>query len=65
MEDLKTEEMKQQVKPVATNQDSSFDRKRHIVGAILGPLCAFLVWITPIEALTPEAHHLLAIISFV
>ena len=65
MEDLKTEEMKQQVKPVATNQDSSFDRKRHIVGAILGPLCAFLVWITPIEALTPEAHHLLAIMSLV
>ncbi len=70
MEDLNIEEKMQQekaeAKPVAaTKQDSSFDRKRHIVGAIMGPLCALLVWLTPIEALSPEAHHLLAIMSLV
>ena len=48
-----------------TNQDSSFDRKRRIVGAIFGPVCAILVWITPIAGLTPEAHKLLAIMTLV
>lgn len=48
-----------------TNQDSSFDRKRRIIGAIFGPICAILVWITPIEALSPEAHKLLAIMTLV
>ena len=49
----------------STNKESSFDRKRRITGAIFGPVCAFLVWITPIPGLTPEAHHLLAIMTLV
>lgn len=47
------------------NQDSSFDRKRRIIGAICGPICALLVWFTDIEGLTPEAHGLLAIMVLV
>jgi sodium-dependent dicarboxylate transporter 2/3/5 len=47
------------------NPDSAFDRKRRIIGAIFGPLCAFLVWITPISGLSPEAHKLLAIMTLV
>ena len=51
---------------VATaGKDKSFDHKRHIYGAILGPLCALLVWLTPIEGLTGEEHRLLAIMSLV
>ena len=46
-------------------QDNKFDRKRHIYGAILGPLCALLVWMTPIEGLTGEQHRLLTIMSLV
>lgn len=48
-----------------TPQDSSFDRKRRIIGAIFGPICALLVWFTPISGLTPEAHKLLAIMTLV
>jgi sodium-dependent dicarboxylate transporter 2/3/5 len=47
------------------NQDSGFDRKRRIVGAIGGPICAFLVFITPIAGLSPQAHTLLAIMTLV
>ena len=48
------------------SQDS-FDRKRHIIGAIFGPVCALLVYLTPIAGLAdnPEAHKLLAIVTFV
>lgn len=47
------------------SQDSSFDHKRQVIGAIFGPICALLVWLTPIEALSPEAHKLLAIMTLV
>jgi len=56
------------IKPAVADveqKDSAFDRKRRIVGAIGGPLCALLVWFTPIEALSPEAHKLLAIMTLV
>ena len=46
-------------------KDSSFDRKRHILGAVLGPLCAILVWLTPIDGLPGEAHRLLSVMSLV
>ncbi len=48
-------------------QESSFDRKRHIFGAIMGPICALLVYFTPIAGLAdnPAAHTLLAIVTFV
>ena len=58
-------------KNVAANQISSdeaaFDRKRHIFGVIMGPICALLVWFTPIAGLAdnPEAHKLLAIVTLV
>ena len=29
--------------------ENSFDRKRHIIGAILGPLCAIILWFLPIN----------------
>ena len=45
--------------------EASFDRKRHVFGAIMGPLCALLVWMTPIEGLTVEEHRLLAIMALV
>lgn len=51
--------------PQQSNDAASFDRKRHIIGAFIGPLCALLVYLTPIEALSPEAHKLLAIMSLV
>lgn len=47
------------------NQDSGFDRKRRIIGAICGPICAFLVFITPIAGLSPQAHTLLSIMTLV
>ena len=48
-------------------QESSFDRKRQFLGAILGPVCALLVYFLPIDGLSgnPEAHKLLAIVTFV
>lgn len=39
--------------------------KRQIIGAICGPICAALVWMTPIDGLSTEAHHLLAIMTLV
>ena len=44
---------------------TSFDRKRQIVGAILGPVCALLVWFLPIAGLDAAQHKLLAIMSLV
>lgn len=46
-------------------QDAFFDRKRHIFGAVMGPLCALLIWITPISSLNVAQHQLLAIMSLV
>ena len=48
-------------------KEAAFDRKRHIFGAIMGPLCALCVWFMPIAGLAdnPEAHKLLAIVTFV
>ena len=46
-------------------KDSKFDRRRRLIGAICGPICALLVWITPIGGLSPEAHHLLAVMTLV
>ena len=44
---------------------NSFDNKRRAIGAILGPVLAIVVWCIPISALSPAAHHLLAIMSLV
>lgn len=44
---------------------NQFDGKRRIFGAIAGPVLAIILWWLPIETLTEEAHHLLAIMSLV
>ena len=46
-------------------RNSAFDRRRRLIGAICGPICALLVWLTPISSLSPEAHRLLAIMTLV
>lgn len=43
----------------------AFDRRRRTFGMIAGPLLAAVVMITPIDALTLEAHKLLAIMVLV
>ena len=47
------------------DQTSSFDQKRHTIGAFLGPICALLIWLTPIAGLEPAQHKLLAILTLV
>lgn len=44
---------------------SAFDRNRHRLGAVLGPLFFVIVWLIPIPALSVEAHRLLAIMCLV
>ncbi len=41
------------------------DRTRRLLGAVLGPLLAIVVWFIPINGLAPAAHHLLAVMSLV
>lgn len=48
-----------------SNSSNSFDTKRRILGAILGPIVAIFLWFLPIEALSAPAHHLHAIMSLV
>ena len=47
------------------SHENSFDKKRRISGAILGPLCAIILWFLPIQGLSDPAHHLLAIMALV
>lgn len=47
------------------NKDSRFEQMRRITGAVMGPLCAVLLWFLPIEGIEEPAHHLLAIMSLV
>lgn len=47
------------------SQESSFDRKRHIVGAIFGPVLSLVVWFLPIAGLEAAQHKLLAIMTLV
>ena len=36
-----------------------------MTGAVLGPLCAIILWLMPIDGLSEQAHHLLAVMSLV
>lgn len=66
MEEIITEQVEQeQLDAHALEKEEKFDRWRHAVGAVLGPLCAVLIWFMPFEGLNEEAHHLLAIMSLV
>lgn len=47
------------------SENSSFERKRHFIGAILGPLCALVVWLLPIAGLDAAQQRLLAIMTLV
>ena len=47
------------------NKNSRFEQMRRMTGAILGPLCAVLIWFMPIEGIEEPAHHLLAVMSLV
>ena len=43
----------------------STEQIRKMTGAILGPLCAIILWLMPIDGLSEQAHHLLAVMSLV
>lgn len=43
----------------------TFDEKRRLAGAVLGPLLAVALWCMPIGALSVPAHRLLAIMALV
>ena len=45
--------------------EQAFDRRRRTFGLIFGPVLAIAVMLTPIDALTLEAHKLLAIMVLV
>ena len=36
-----------------------------MTGAVLGPLCAIVLWLMPIDGLSEQAHHLLAVMSLI
>ena len=38
---------------------------RRMTGAVMGPLCALMLWLMPIDGLSEQAHHLLAVMSLV
>ena len=46
-------------------ENSSFDDKRRAVGALLGPLCAVVLWLLPIAGISEAAHHMLAVMALV
>ena len=46
-------------------ENNSSNLKRHVVGGILGPLLAIILWLLPIDGLNEEAHHLLCIMALV
>ena len=43
----------------------STEQIRKMTGAVLGPLCAIMLWLMPIDGLSEQAHHLLAVMSLV
>jgi sodium-dependent dicarboxylate transporter 2/3/5 len=43
----------------------STEQIRKMTGAVLGPLCAIILWLMPIDGLSEQAHHLLAVMSLV
>lgn len=47
------------------DREVRFERIRKLTGAILGPLCAVLLWLMPIDGIQESAHHLLAVMSMV
>ena len=46
-------------------EEGGFEHMRRVVGAVMGPLCALLIWLMPIGELSGNAHHMLAVMSLV
>ena len=44
---------------------NSTEQIRKMTGAVLGPLCAIILWLMPIGSLSEQAHHLLAVMSLI
>ncbi len=44
---------------------NDFNNKRRVIGAVLGPALAVALWFTPIDALSVQAHRLLAIMTMI
>jgi sodium-dependent dicarboxylate transporter 2/3/5 len=53
------------IEATLSEQEEKFERWRNTIGLGLGPLVALLVYLTPMPSLTPNAHILAAIISWV
>ena len=47
------------------NKEAHFDQVRKVTGSVLGPLCAVLLWLMPIQGIGESAHHLLAVMSMI
>ena len=47
------------------NSDAGFEKMRRLVGAVVGPVLAVLVWVMPIDGLAVDSHRLLAVMSLV
>ena len=48
-----------------SQQSHKFEHLRHTMGALMGPLCALLIWTMPMGGMDESAHHLLAVLSLV
>jgi solute carrier family 13 (sodium-dependent dicarboxylate transporter), member 2/3/5 len=45
--------------------EERFERIRQATGLVLGPLAFIVMWLIPFPGLSPEAHHLAAVVSLV
>ena len=50
---------------IMKSNENCTESLRKMIGAVMGPLCAIVLWFMPIADLAEEAHHLLAIMSLV
>ena len=60
-----SQEIAKETKKKILSPEERFDLLRRKVGLVCGPICALLVYMTPIEGLLPPAHKLLAILVLV
>jgi len=65
METSSAPQAKIESKTKLTEAEEKFDRNRRTIGWFLGPILGLLVFFTPIAGLKPEAHTLMAIMTFV
>lgn len=56
---------KGQIREVLSAQEERFERWRNTVGLFLGPLAALLIYLVPMPSLSPKAHILASIITWV